>query len=122
MCFALASCASTERPRTVAPELAPTLSVTAAQIASSTWKKTSARAFRGKQDDVYFIDARTGWYVNGEGMLYGTKDRGATWALLHEKKGTFFRTVAFLDEKHAYIANMGTEAVGTDVLKFEATK
>jgi hypothetical protein len=119
LCFALASCTSLERANRATPESGvvsataafPAIepSVTAAQIAASTWKKTSAPAFRGKQDDVYFIDAEAGWYVNGEGKLYGTKDGGSTWNLLHEKKGTFFRTVAFLDEKHGFIGNVGTD-------------
>jgi photosystem II stability/assembly factor-like uncharacterized protein len=103
----LASCATHER--TLARADAAQLVVKAEQIAASSWKKTSAPAFRGKQDDIYFVDAKTGWYVNGEGKLYATKDGGATWNLIHEKKGTFFRTVAFLDEKHGFIGNVGTE-------------
>ncbi|MGL5002689.1 MAG: WD40/YVTN/BNR-like repeat-containing protein, partial [Casimicrobium sp.] len=109
LCVALASCASTERLHAVAQEATLATPVTVAQITSSAWKKTSAPAFRGKQDDVYFIDAKTGWYVNGEGKLYATKDGGTSWNLVHEKKGTFFRTLAFLDEKHGFIGNVGTE-------------
>jgi photosystem II stability/assembly factor-like uncharacterized protein len=84
-------------------------SLSASQINQSQWKKTSAEPYRGKQDDVFFIDPSVGWYVNGSGKLYGTKDGGASWALLHDKPGTFFRAVAFLDSQRGFIGNVGTD-------------
>ncbi len=105
--FVLASCATLEPLTRVSASAA--FSVDSAAFAKTQWKKTSAISFAGKQDDVYFIDVKTGWYVNGSGKLYGTKDGGTTWTLLHEKKGTFFRTVAFLDANHGFIGNVGTD-------------
>jgi photosystem II stability/assembly factor-like uncharacterized protein len=80
-----------------------------ARVAAQKWTKTPAEPFRGKQDDVFFLDANIGWYVNGTGKLFSTRDGGASWKLLWEKPGTFFRTVAFVDEKHGYVGNVGTD-------------
>jgi photosystem II stability/assembly factor-like uncharacterized protein len=80
-----------------------------ARVATQKWVKTAAEPFRGKQDDVFFLDTNIGWYVNGTGKLFSTRDGGASWKLLWEKPGTFFRTVAFVDEKHGYVGNVGTD-------------
>ena len=98
----LASCA-------VAPPSADDSAALRPKVIAAKWTKTSAEPFRGKQDDVFFLDPNIGWYVNGAGKLYATRDGGATWKLLWDKPGTFFRTVAFVDEKHGYIGNVGTD-------------
>ena len=46
---------------------------------TSVWKKLATVAYKGKQDDISFVDALTGWYGNGEGKLYRTTDAGETW-------------------------------------------
>jgi photosystem II stability/assembly factor-like uncharacterized protein len=79
------------------------------KVAAAQWAKTSATPYRGKQDDVYFLNPNVGWYVNGTGKLFSTRDGGASWKLLWEKPGTFFRTVAFVDEQHGYVGNVGTD-------------
>jgi photosystem II stability/assembly factor-like uncharacterized protein len=84
-------------------------SVDSAQVTAQRWKLTAAEPFRGKQDDVFFINAQIGWYGNGSGKIYGTRDGGASWKLLFEKPGTFFRTLAFVDELHGFAGNVGTD-------------
>jgi photosystem II stability/assembly factor-like uncharacterized protein len=98
----LAACAG-------APQSTGDGSALRAKVATAKWVKTSAQPFRGKQDDVYFLDPNVGWYVNGTGKLYATRDGGANWTLLWDKPGTFFRTVAFVDEQHGYVGNVGTD-------------
>ncbi len=100
----LAACTATSSPPSVRNDAALRASIDAAR-----WAKTAAEPYKGKQDDVYFIDAKQGWYVNGSGKLYATQDGGNTWALRWEKPGTFFRTVAFVDAQHGYIGNVGTD-------------
>jgi photosystem II stability/assembly factor-like uncharacterized protein len=101
----LGGCASVHS----AQKTTATHQLSASNIASMRWQKTSAEPYKGKQDDIYFINAKAGWYVNGSGKLYGTKDGGLSWTLLHEKTGTFFRTVAFLDANHGFIGNVGID-------------
>jgi photosystem II stability/assembly factor-like uncharacterized protein len=74
------------------------------------WRKIyTTFPYRGKQDDITFIDENTGWYVNGYGNIYHTKDGGNTWEKQLEKKGTFFRCVAFVDKNVGFAGTVGTD-------------
>lgn len=73
------------------------------------WAKLATEPYRGKQDDIYFINPQTGWYVNGSGKIFKTTDGGATWALKLHQPGTYFRTIAFVDERRGFAGNIGTE-------------
>ncbi|HEX8254338.1 MAG TPA: hypothetical protein VF846_14430 [Thermoanaerobaculia bacterium] len=73
------------------------------------WKQLTTEAYRGKQDDIFFIDEKTGWYVNGAGRIYKSTDGGETWVLKLNKPGTYFRCIAFVDEKRGFAGNIGTE-------------
>lgn len=89
-----------------------------------TWEKLETEKYRGKQDDIYFVDENTGWYINGYGKIYNTKDGGKTWNLQLEKKGTFFRCIAFIDTLIGYVGNVGTEYFPgvTDTIPLYKTK
>ena len=73
------------------------------------WEKLNTEPYPGKQDDIFFINETTGWYVNGFGSIFHTKDGGATWLKQLEAKGSFFRTIAFLDEKTGFVGTVGTD-------------
>lgn len=73
------------------------------------WVKLETEPYRGKQDDIYFVDEKTGWYINGSGKIYHTRDGGDTWSLQFEKQGTFFRCVAFIDSLTGFVGNVGTD-------------
>lgn len=74
-----------------------------------TWKKLNTEPYLGKQDDIYFIDENTGWYVNGFGKIYKTQNGGSSWEMIHEKQGSFFRTIAFVDENIGFVGTVGTD-------------
>lgn len=78
-----------------------------AQLALPAWRKLTTEPYRGKQDDIYFVDENVGWYVNGAGKIFRTRDGGATWQLQLDQPGTFFRCVAFIDEQHGFAGNIG---------------
>ena len=71
------------------------------------WKKLETEAYRGKQDDIYFVNERLGWYVNGSGKIFKTTDAGETWTMQLHKPGTFFRCIAFVDEMRGFAGNIG---------------
>lgn len=73
------------------------------------WKKLTTEPYAGKQDDITFVDENTGWYVNGYGNIFNTTDGGATWVKQLEKKGTFFRTIAFVDKNVGFAGTVGTD-------------
>lgn len=73
------------------------------------WEKLATDPYLGKQDDITFIDENNGWYINGYGKIYKTEDGGSNWIKQLERKGSFFRAVAFLDKKKGFIGTVGTE-------------
>ena len=89
-----------------------------------TWKKLDTESYRGKQDDIWFVDKNTGWYVNGYGKIFRTKDAGKSWEKQIEKKGTFFRTIAFLDDEVGFAGTVGTNYFPnvTDTIPLYGTK
>ena len=36
------------------------------------WQKLDTVAYRGKQDDIFFLNPDLGWYVNAGGKIYKT--------------------------------------------------
>lgn len=91
---------------------------------AQTWEKLSTEAYAGKQDDITFVDENTGWYVNGYGHIFHTKDGGATWEKQLEKKGSFFRTIAFVDQNIGFVGTVGTDYFPnvTDTIPLYGTK
>ncbi|MGN6152178.1 MAG: WD40/YVTN/BNR-like repeat-containing protein [Lysobacteraceae bacterium] len=73
------------------------------------WRKLDTVAYKGKQDDIQFVDALHGWYVNGSGKIYGTDDGGASWRELLSQPGTYFRAVGFIDAMNGFAGNIGTD-------------
>jgi photosystem II stability/assembly factor-like uncharacterized protein/alpha-beta hydrolase superfamily lysophospholipase len=73
------------------------------------WKKLATEEYRGKQDDVFFVNENYGWYCHGEGKLYHTKDAGKTWNLQWNKPGTYFRCLGFTDTLHGFVGNVGMD-------------
>jgi photosystem II stability/assembly factor-like uncharacterized protein len=73
------------------------------------WKKLNTEAYRGKQDDIYFVNENCGWYINGYGKIFHTTDGGQNWTMQLEKKGTFFRCIAFIDSLTGFAGTVGTD-------------
>lgn len=74
-----------------------------------TWTKLIADPYPGKQDDICFVNEKLGWYVNGYGRIYHTNDGGLTWQKQVERKGTFFRCIAFTDSLTGFAGTVGTD-------------
>lgn len=73
------------------------------------WEKLKTERYPGKQDDIAFINENEGWYVNGYGNIYHTNDGGENWEKQLEKKGTFFRCIAFVDSLNGFAGTVGTD-------------
>lgn len=78
--------------------------------AGGDWQTSPTVAYPGKQDDLYFASDAVGYYGNGAGNLYKTTDRGATWAGVLAKPGTYWRAIGFLDAQHGFAGNIGPDA------------
>ena len=79
-----------------------------ARAEGPSWTKLPTEPYRGKQDDISFIDAQRGWYGNGAGKLYATTDGGDSWAKVWDQPGTFIRALGFVDDQVGYLGNVGT--------------
>ena|SRR5579884_2794521 len=75
---------------------------------TETWSKLPTEHYRGKQDDVFFINSQVGWYGNGAGRIFKTSDGGRTWTKTYEKPGTYVRAIGFIDAKVGFFGNIGT--------------
>jgi len=74
--------------------------------ATATWATLPTVPYTGKQDDIVFVDANTGWYGNGAGKIYKTTDGGATWVEVASMTGTYFRALGFVDANHGFAGNI----------------
>jgi photosystem II stability/assembly factor-like uncharacterized protein len=91
---------TTQAPKFEPPKVLP---------ADASWQKLSTVAYKGKQDDIFFINPRRGWYGNGAGKIYRTDDGGATWKEVLSQPGTYIRALGFADEQHGFAGNIGTD-------------
>ncbi len=71
------------------------------------WTTFTTERYPGKQDDIFFVSPQVGWYVNGAGKIFKTTDAGTTWTMQLHKPGTYFRCIAFVDEKLGFAGNIG---------------
>ncbi len=88
------------------------------------WTQLKTDVYRGKQDDICAIDEQNAWYINGFGKIYRTRDGGKTWTIQLEKKGTFFRCIAFVDSLTGFAGTVGTDYFPgvTDTIPLYSTK
>lgn len=88
------------------------------------WRKLNTEHYSGKQDDITFINENKGWYVNGYGSIYHTTNGGETWEKQVEKKGTFFRCIAFVDSLTGFAGTVGIDYFPnvTDTIALYGTK
>lgn len=75
----------------------------------ASWQPLKTVPYRGKQDDIFFLDAERGWYVNGGGFIYQTSDGGASWREQRHQPGTYFRAIGFLNEREGFAGNLGPD-------------
>jgi len=91
---------SCSRPQ-LAPELVPDK--------DAHWFKLPTEDYKGKQDDIHFVDGNLGFYVNGQGKIYRSQDGGLSWQLSFHQSGTYFRAIGMVDAQHGFVGNIGTE-------------
>lgn len=95
---------------TVAIAVAPSVSrAQQAPAPGTAWVKLPTEPYRGKQDDVVFVDAMTGWYGNGLGRLFRTTDGGQTWTKQMDRPGTFVRALGFVVAQLGFLGNIGPD-------------
>ncbi|HEU4496982.1 MAG TPA: T9SS type A sorting domain-containing protein [Flavobacterium sp.] len=61
----------------------------------------------GKQDGIYFFNKDIGWSVNGSGKIHKTIDGGDSWIQQKNSPGTYFRSIAFINDQIGFAGNVG---------------
>ncbi|NHM07359.1 hypothetical protein G4D82_09015 [Flavobacterium sp. CYK-4] len=61
-----------------------------------------------KQDGIFFLNQNLGWAVNGSGKIFKTQDGGNTWIQQKNAPGTYFRSIAFVNDQIGFAGNIGT--------------
>ena len=79
-------------------------------VARGEWTPSPTEAYRGKQDDIYFVTPKLGFYGNGAGKIFRTTDGGASWTQVLEQKGTYVRALGFLDARRGFAGNIGPDS------------
>jgi len=81
-----------------------------AVLAAEWTKLTTGPSVGGgaKQDDIFFLDAMTGYTASGpDYAIWETTNGGTSWTSVFNKTGTYFRSIAFLDAQHGFAGNLG---------------
>lgn len=81
---------------------------------STSWLQTSTPQ-HDRYDDVFFMDADTGWaiapyvgWLNMRGRIEKTTDGGQSWTTVRDSVGDLLRCVSFFDAQTGFIGNLET--------------
>ena len=75
---------------------------------SQSWSLLSNSPVAGfRHDDIYFINADTGWVANAEGYIYRTMDGGNSWTTQLFQPATSFRCIGFANSNNGWAGNLG---------------
>lgn len=101
-----------EPPDAGAPDSGPPDSgrTYAEAVTAATWMElpNAPMLAQGKQDDIYFTSRTRGFAVSGPtNRVMATDDGGDTWREVFSHRGTYFRSVLFLDDQHGFASNLG---------------
>lgn len=75
----------------------------------SHWQKLDTDPYKGKQDDIYFVNQDLGFYINGKGNIWRSNDGGRSWQNVLKQPGTYFRAIGMVDTRHGFAGNIGTD-------------
>lgn len=68
-------------------------------------------------DDVWFVDAATGWIVGAGGQIYKTTDAGASWVKQDGGTNERLRRVRFVDPQRGFVMGKDEAAQGVFILR-----
>jgi len=85
------------------------VAVSSAAAATAGWVTlpTVPYTLNNKQDAISFVSPEVGWYGNGTGRIYATRDGGLHWRQVWSRPGTYVRALEFLDERTGFMGNVG---------------
>ena len=95
--------------------LAILLAVSLSSSAQGTWSPTTAPYVTDRYDDIYFINADTGWAAclddgtyNQQGKILKTTDGGLIWDSTNAPNTSEYRDISFLDSRTGFTGTLQT--------------
>ena len=76
------------------------------------WRTLPNAPVVNRHNDAFFVNADTGWIVNGSGQIYNTVNGGAAWQLQFVRGTAHFRSVGFLNGREGWAGNVGAGEFG----------
>jgi photosystem II stability/assembly factor-like uncharacterized protein len=70
------------------------------------WRKTNAPQASSRTDDIWFLNADTGWAVNSDGNILKTTDGGSSWSVQHSAPGVYLRCVGFANANVGWVGTL----------------
>lgn len=91
------------------------VSVTA--CAQAGWKQCNAPDFRNRVDDLFMLNATTGYAVSGDGKIVKTTDGGENWTLMNYAN-IYCRSVEFINTEKGFVGGFSFSAnMDTNILR-----
>ena len=81
-------------------------------FAQTGWKVCNAPIFNSRVDDIFMVNAQTGYAVCGDGKIVKTTDGGENWNLMLQSTGIYNRSVEFVNESKGFVGGFPL-SVGT---------
>lgn len=75
-------------------------------VTGRAWRKTNAPVANSRTDDIWFLDATTGWAVNSDGNILKTSDGGDSWTVQHSEPGVYLRCVGFANANIGWVGTL----------------
>ena len=73
------------------------------------WRPTNAPAASSRTDDIWFLDAATGWAVNSNGQILFTDDGGESWSEQFHSPA-YLRCVGFANKSKGWVGTLTAAA------------
>lgn len=83
-------------------------------VISQDWNVLPESPSAGRFEDIYFVDAQTGWVISREGEMYKTTDGGEQWEKIYDQPDYFFRSLEFLDDQVGFAGTLSQIVLYTD--------
>jgi len=81
------------------------------------WKVCNAPIFNSRVDDIFMVNAQTGYAVCGDGKIVKTTDGGENWNLMLQSTGIYNRSVEFVNESKGFVGGFPLSGGTTNILR-----
>ncbi len=76
------------------------------------WSDVPNAPFGPRKNDIVFVTPQLGFTASGAREAHRTTDGGVTWTRIFYSDSTFFRSVAFGNERIGFLGNLGPDEYG----------